>query len=102
MASSTLEAVAATISADAKIVSELLHERGEALPTFSEEGAVIIELDGCEDDKTASLLRARNRLINAASDLLQLARGPVDHVVSLGYGVCRPAEINIFITTTMT
>jgi hypothetical protein len=101
MASSTLEEVAAAISADVKIVSDLLRERGEAPPTFSEEGAVVIELDESEDDKTATLLQARNRLINAANDLLQLARGPVDHVASLGYGVCRPAEIHIFTTTTM-
>ncbi|PCG89501.1 Winged helix-turn-helix transcription repressor DNA-binding [Penicillium occitanis (nom. inval.)] len=93
MASSTLEEVAAAISADVKIVSELLRERGEALPTFSEEDAVVIKSEESEDDKTATLLQARNRLINAANDLLQLARGPVDHVVSLGYGATDTANL---------
>lgn len=102
MTSTTLEEMATAISADVKIVSELLRKRGEALPSFSEESAVVIESDESEDDKTATLLQARNRLINAANDLLQLARGPVDHIVSLAYGVCRPAEIHIFTTTTIT
>jgi 6-hydroxytryprostatin B O-methyltransferase len=86
MASSTLEQLAATISADVTAVTQLLHARGEPAPSFAESNAVTIGEKASTNSDT-TLLQARNRLINAAHDLLRLAQGPVDHVVTLAYGV---------------
>ena len=66
-------------------VARLLKENGLPSPSFDEPGAVDVKTLGREPQE---LLKARNELINQAHDLLMLARGPVDHVVSLGYAVC--------------
>lgn len=80
-----LEQLAASISADVATVTQLLQARGEPAPSFDETSAVTIGKTTAKPD--TALLEARNRLINAAHDLLRLAQGPVDHIVTLAYGV---------------
>ena len=62
-------------------VTQLLQQAKIQQPTFNESGAVSITSLKAEPKE---LIEARNQLINQANDLLLLARGPIDHVVSLG------------------
>lgn len=83
---SPLEQLAASISADVATLTQLLQARGEPVPSFDESSAVMIGEKTAKPD--TAVLEVRNRLINAAHDLLRLAQGPVDHIITLQYGVC--------------
>ena len=82
--SSALKNLAAAIPAQIATLTELFKTNGLPEPSFDESRSVDI---GAIGEEPRELLEARNTLINQAHDLLMLARGPVDHVVSMGYAV---------------
>jgi hypothetical protein len=82
---SPLEEVAAKISTEVASLTRLLQERGAPTPSFAESSAV----DTTKPPDDAALVKAKNELVNAAHDLLRLAQGPVDHLVTLGYAVSK-------------
>ncbi|KAL1969135.1 hypothetical protein VTN77DRAFT_389 [Rasamsonia byssochlamydoides] len=89
---SPLEVVAAKISAEVATVTRLLQECGAPAPSFAESSAVVVGTN-TKPANEAALLKARNELINAAHDLLRLAQGPVDHLVTLAYAAVDTANL---------
>ena len=80
----TLEKLAGSIPAQICAVTKLIERNGLPMPVFDEAGAIDIS---AVREEPQDLLHARNELINLAHDLLLLARGPIDHLVTLGYHV---------------
>jgi hypothetical protein len=85
---SVLQDLVATITSEVENLTQLGYN-----PTFAESSAPTIG-DNQSAPENIQLLEARNRLINAASDLLHLAQGPVDHIVTLAYGVRFPSDFS--------
>ena len=79
-----LDELSAQIPTKIATVQKLLKANDLPNPSFDESSAA--EISGLPEEPQ-ELLKARNELVNLAHDLLMLARGPVDHVVSLGYAV---------------
>ena len=94
MACTSLESLAFNINHSVAKVSQLLRQSNLPQPTFDESGAVDVST---KQSEPREVIEARNELINYANDLLMLARGPVDHVVSLGY-----ASVDTAATETLT
>jgi 6-hydroxytryprostatin B O-methyltransferase len=78
MSSSTMEALASTVYAKANELAQLTKDYGID-PS--------IEAPGGSDLSTIAPLKTRNELIRAAKDLIYLAMGPTDHVLSLAWSV---------------
>ncbi|KAI9695981.1 MAG: hypothetical protein M1820_008322 [Bogoriella megaspora] len=61
---------------------------------LSESGALVVgEKQGSFAAQDESLSKARNDLVNTAQELLHLAQGPIDHMVSLAYGATDTANL---------
>jgi 6-hydroxytryprostatin B O-methyltransferase len=75
---STLESLASTIQTKALELAQLSKENG-INPSLDDPVA--------SDLSTVTPLATRNELIQAAKDLLYLAMGPTDHVLSLAWSV---------------
>lgn len=80
-----LESLSLKIGSKALEISELLDNQGLELPTFGEESYKSFE--NAEDDTTLKLRTLRNSIINYAHDIIKLASGPADHVLSLAFSV---------------
>lgn len=78
MLASTLESLASTVYAKATELAELGKEHGVALSVESPRGS---------DLSPIAPLKTRNELIRAAKELIYLATGPTDHVLSLAWSV---------------
>lgn len=78
MSSSTLESLASTVYAKANELAEITKEHG-VRPS--------IESPGGSDLSKIAPSKTRNELIRAAKDLIYLAMGPTDHVLSLAWSV---------------
>ncbi|OGE49862.1 hypothetical protein PENARI_c019G02846 [Penicillium arizonense] len=86
MSSSTLESLASTVYAKAKELAELTKEHGVG-PS--------IESPGGSDLSTIAPLKTRNELIRAAKDLIYLAMGPTDHVLSPAWSAGDYANLDL-------
>ena len=83
----SLTSLASVISSSATRISETLSQNGIAGPTFDEAGFDHSEREAKANIDHHSLRAARMELINAAHDIINLAMGPVDHVLTLGWSV---------------
>ncbi|CAI7599699.1 unnamed protein product [Penicillium viridicatum] len=86
MSSSTLESLASTVYAKANELAELTKEHGVG-PS--------IESPGGSDLSTIAPSKTRNELIRAAKDLIYLAMGPTDHVLSLAWSAGDSANLDL-------
>ena len=79
MASPTLESLATTV-----------YQKATELAQIASQNNVHASLENPASSELSSItpLTARNELIQAAKDLLYLAMGPTDHVLSLAWSVC--------------
>ena len=85
---SPLEELGLKISTEIATITKLLQATGVPSPSFAESSAVDISKSPQSAAEQDTLLNtARNKLINAAQDVLRLAQGPVDHIVTLAYAV---------------
>ena len=84
---SLLEELGAKVTTEIATITRLLQANGEGSPSFAESSAVDVNASQTTSKDQASLLAARNELVNAAQDVLRLAQGPIDHVVTLAYAV---------------
>jgi hypothetical protein len=76
------------ISTEVRTVTKLLEVSSLPAPSFAERGAEIVgQATGLSAEDELALIKARNDLVNSATDLLHLAQGPVDHMVNLAYAV---------------
>lgn len=82
----TLHSLSSTIYSKASELSELLKTAGLPEPSFSEKS----HGDFAEDTATAAdaaFRKTRDDLINAATDIIRLAMGPIDQILSLAWSV---------------
>ena len=81
---SELQELAAKISNQVATITKLLEAGGAPSPSLGEAGAIDVK-DVREEDP--QLIGARDELLNAAQEVVRLAQGPIDHVVTLSYAV---------------
>ncbi|OQD64188.1 hypothetical protein PENPOL_c008G03690 [Penicillium polonicum] len=86
MSSSTLESLASTVYAKANELAEITKEHG-VRPS--------IESPGGSDLSKIAPSKTRNELIRAAKDLIYLAMGPTDHVLSLAWSAGDSANLDL-------
>ena len=82
--SSALQELSTKVSTQVATITKLLEASGTPSPSLTEAGALDVKAIREEDP---SLIIARNELLNAAQDLVRLAQGPIDHVITLSYAV---------------
>ncbi|KAI1777289.1 putative O-methyltransferase [Hypoxylon cercidicola] len=81
-----IENLASSISEQVSTLSSLLQEAGSAPPTFAEAGFGAFSYE--EDIQTGKSLReTRSKILDATQDLIQLIRGPIEHVLTLAWPV---------------
>lgn len=85
MRQETLESLSLKIGAKALEIREILDDQAIPLPTFDEESYSSFET--VNDDAALKLRALRNSIINYANDIIKLASGPADHVLSLAFSV---------------
>jgi 6-hydroxytryprostatin B O-methyltransferase len=83
----TLEHLSATISSKTAELSKILEANSIPPPSFDERSFVGKDAARLVVDKD-NLRAVRNELITAAQDLIRLAQGPVDHLLTLAWSVC--------------
>lgn len=82
----SIESLASSILEQVSKLSSLLQEAGTAPPTFAESGFGAFSHE--EDTQTGKSLReTRSKILDAAQDLVQLVRGPTEHVLTLAWSV---------------
>lgn len=92
---SALQDLVTKISGQVQSVSKLLDTSSLPPPTFAESGAETVgQSTGLSAEDELALVKARNDLVNSATDLLHLAQGPVDHMVNLAYASADTANLN--------
>ena len=84
---SSLEELGTEVSAKIATITKLLKARGSPSPSFAETSALDVSSSRSLSEDQVSLHVARNELANLAQDLLHLAQGPIDHIVTLAYAV---------------
>ncbi|KAI1769357.1 putative O-methyltransferase [Hypoxylon sp. FL1150] len=90
----SIESFASSISEQVSKLSFLLQEAGSAPPTFSEAGFGAFSHE--EDSQTGKSLReTRSKILDAAQDLVQLVRGPTEHVLTLAWSAADAANIDL-------
>ena len=85
---SLLDELSARIVQEVANIKKLSTNNGNSTFDFDESSAV--NTDQLLEEKSNVekwLQKSRNRLANAARDVLYLAQGPFDHVAALAYGV---------------
>jgi hypothetical protein len=78
----TLESLSLKIGSKSLEIREYLDTLDAPLPSFDEESYLSFE-----DDSNVKLRNLRNTIINHAQDIIRLASGPTDHVLSLAFSV---------------
>ncbi|KAI2708487.1 hypothetical protein CBS147332_6548 [Penicillium roqueforti] len=86
MSSSTLESLASAVYAKANELADLTKEH-RAHPSIASQGG--------PDLSAIAPLKTRNELIRAAKDLIYLAMGPTDHVLSLAWSAGDSANLDL-------
>ncbi|XXG95711.1 hypothetical protein Hte_001981 [Hypoxylon texense] len=90
----SIESLASSISEQVSKLSSLLQETESAPPTFAEAGFGAFSHD--EDTQTGKSLReTRSNILGAAQDLIQLIRGPTEHVLTLAWSAADVANIDL-------
>ncbi|KAI1131889.1 putative O-methyltransferase [Nemania abortiva] len=90
----SIETLAATISHKVAKLSILLKEAGSPVPTLDQTG--FGDFNRETDTPTGIALReTRSALLDAAQDLLQLVRGPTEHILSLAWSAADTANIDL-------
>ncbi|KAL9120673.1 MAG: hypothetical protein Q9187_002772 [Circinaria calcarea] len=90
----TLENLSATISSKTLELSKILEANSIPPPSFAESSCVSPEASSLVVDKD-NLRTIRNELITAAQDLIRLAQGPVDHLLTLAWSAADVANLGI-------
>jgi 6-hydroxytryprostatin B O-methyltransferase len=83
----SLEDLASVISSKSSKISSILKENSIPTPSFKEESFADFEEIPGSNVCHESLRVTRNELISAAQDIIRLAMGPVDHLLSLAWSV---------------
>jgi hypothetical protein len=83
----SLEDLASVISSKSSKISSILKENSIPTPSFNEESFADFEEIPGSNVYHESLRVTRNELISAAQDIIRLAMGPVDHLLSLAWSV---------------
>lgn len=82
----SIENLASSITEQVSKLSSLLQEAGSPSPTLNETGFGDFALEE-ETPASKSLRETRSKILDAAQDLIQLVRGPTEHVLSLAFSV---------------
>lgn len=84
----TLQSLSKTVNVKVTELSSLLKDAGLPEPSFAEDSHsdFAVEKGSLVDDE---LRKVRNELIDAAKDIVRLAMGPVDQILSLAWSVSR-------------
>jgi 6-hydroxytryprostatin B O-methyltransferase len=83
----SLEDLASVISLKSFKISSILKENSIPTPSFDEGSFADFEETLGSNVYHESLRVTRNELISAAQDIIRLAMGPVDHLLSLAWSV---------------
>lgn len=81
----SLESLALDICSQVSNISNILAAHSAPSPSFNENS--FADFEGPRDISDLKLRNARNALINAAHDIIRLASGPTDHILSLAFSV---------------
>ena len=81
----SLHSLASAVSYQAAEISRILAASKISSPSFAEDGGV--EYTEAGPDVDAMLREARNELISAAQDIIRLAMGPTDQILTLAWSV---------------
>ncbi len=81
----SLRCLASAVSYQAAEISTILATSKISSPSFAEDGGV--EYTEAGPDTDSVLRKARNELISAAQDIIRLAKGPTDEILTLAWSV---------------
>ncbi|TRX91492.1 hypothetical protein FHL15_007716 [Xylaria flabelliformis] len=90
----SIETLAATISTEVGKLSDLLLELGSPTPTLEETGFGDFAHES-DTPKGVALRETRSAILVAAQDLLQLVRGPTEHILCLAWSAADTANIDL-------
>ncbi|RAO70086.1 uncharacterized protein BHQ10_006098 [Talaromyces amestolkiae] len=93
----TLQSLSSTVGSKVTELSNLLKTAGLPEPSFAEKSYADFALETTASTDKA-VRQVRNDLIDAAKDIIRLAMGPVDQVLSLAWSASDTANINIINT----
>lgn len=81
----SLDSLASIVSHQAAEISTILATNQLSSPSFAEDG--IVEYTEGSPDVNFQLRKARNALIGSAQDIIRLAMGPTDQILTLAWSV---------------